>query len=466
MSISVVVLAGGLGTRMRSQTPKLLHKILNKTIIERTLQTALSLNPREIIVVINPKLDAIRKALEGNDSLKFAIQKQPLGTADAFKSALPSVDNSSEWILVINGDTPLIKAQTLLEFISKAKGSSSALSILTFKTETPSDYGRIVRSGDDVIGIVEKTDITDEHSHIKEVNSGVYLLHKNTVYLIDKIPMNEKKGEYYLTDIVTVAVKSGVKVSGICIADEDELLGINSRRDLSRAISVLRKRKIEDLMDEGVTFIDPQTVYIDTDVEIGVDTTIYPNVIIENASIIGKHCMIYQGSYINQCIIEDDVVIKGFSVINQSHVKKGATIGPFAHIRPQSSIGEDSRIGNFVEVKKSNIGKGVKASHLSYIGDADIGQGTNIGAGTITCNYDGVKKHKTIIEEGVFIGSDSQLIAPVRIGKGAYVGAGSTITKDVPSNALAISRAMQRNIPEWAKRRADKQNKGENIDKE
>lgn len=466
MNLSVIVLAGGLGTRMKSETPKLLHKIQNKTIIERTLETVKSLNPKEIIVVLNPQLDGIKQALSKYDALRFAIQQKPLGTADALKSALPLINDDSKWLLILNGDTPLIMSQTLTEFITKAMMVLSRISILTFNTDNPSEYGRIIRTGEDVTAIIEKPDLTDEHRHITEVNSGVYLMSKDISGLIDDIPKNSKKGEYYLTDIVSCAVKNGLKVSAFCLGNEDELIGINSRHDLSRAISVLNGRKINDLMSEGVTFIDPKSVYIDTDVQIGMDTIIYPNVIIEGASVIGKGCMIYQGSYVNESIIEEGVNIKGFSVIQQSHIRKGADIGPFAHIRPQSTIGENARIGNFVEVKKSNIGKGVKASHLSYIGDAEVGQDTNIGAGTITCNYDGVNKHKTIIQDGVFIGSDTQLIAPVKVGRGAYIGAGSTITKDVPEGALAISRGFQRNILEWAKKRSIKNNKGEKGDKE
>ncbi|MFQ3573344.1 MAG: bifunctional UDP-N-acetylglucosamine diphosphorylase/glucosamine-1-phosphate N-acetyltransferase GlmU [Thermodesulfovibrionales bacterium] len=466
MKLSVVVLAGGLGTRIKSETPKLLHKILNKTIIERTLDTARALNPKEIVVVINPQLNAIQDALANYDGLSFAIQQRPLGTANALHSSLPSLSHNSDWLLIINGDTPLVSHQTLSGFIEMAVESMSKVSILTFNARNPGDYGRIIRNGkQEVVSIVEKPDLTNESKHITEVNSGIYLLSRDVAPLVNEIPMNPKKGEYYLTDIVSVAVRKGMKVSAFCIGDEDELLGINTRQDLNRAISLLNTKKINALMSEGVTFIDISGVVIDSDVQIGMDTIVYPNVIIEGESVIGRGCIIYQGSYINHSVLEEGVRIKPYSVIQQSRINKYAEIGPFAHIRPQSIIGESVRIGNFVEVKKSHIGKGVKASHLSYIGDADVGQGTNIGAGTITCNYDGVNKHKTIIEDGVFIGSDTQLIAPVRIGKGAYVGAGSTITKDVPEGALAISRTSQRNISDWAKKRHTKSIKGDHSDK-
>ncbi len=456
MKVCAVVLAGGLGTRMRSSTPKLLHPILGKTIIERTLESILAINCQRTIIVLNKSSDAIRQSISCYGVVSIAIQQEPLGTADALKSALQEMPEDTEAILVLNGDSPLIRPETLTAFINLFSKSSCALALLSFIAKNPSEYGRIIRENGRVTAIVENKDANDAQRAISEVNSGVYLINRSALSLLAYIDKNPLKGEYYLTDLLGLCVKRGLNTEAFSIAGEKELMGINNQEELSVATAILRERTNSQWMHRGVTFIDPYAVTVDPEAQIGADTIIYPNVIIQSSTIIGSRCVIYPNTRIFKASIEEGVTIKDNSVIEESLIKSGAVIGPFAHIRPHSVIGEDVKIGNFVEVKKSNIARGVKASHLSYIGDAEIGEGVNIGAGTITCNYDGVNKHRTVIEKDVFVGSDTQLIAPVRVGEGAYIGAGSTITKDVPPNSLGISRSTQRNIIGWAQRKRKK----------
>lgn len=457
MNLCTVILAGGLGTRMKSSLPKLLHDLLGKTVIERTLEVALKVDCKKTVVVLNRDSEAINKALPSDERISIAIQSEPLGTADALKSALVQIPEITEVVMVLNGDTPLIRLDTLKDLLQHFYKNSLNIGFLSFLASNPSEYGRVVRdSRGMVLSIVENRDATELQKSINEVNGGVYLIDKRALGLLQEIKADNSKGEYYLTDLIGLAVKAGMRVDALCISDETELIGINTRQDLIRALEALRARTNNVLLQKGVTLIDPTRTIIEPEVKIGIDTIIYPNVIIQGTTIIGSNCVIYPNSRISNSYIEEGVTIKDCSVIEGSYLKRRAMVGPFAHIRPGSVIGEEAKIGNFVEVKKSKISKGVKASHLSYIGDAEVGEYTNIGAGTITCNYDGVNKHKTIIGSGVFIGSDTQLIAPVVVGEGAYIGAGSTITKDVPPNSLGISRSPQRNLKGWAERRKKK----------
>lgn len=461
MKITVIVLAGGLGTRMKSNTPKLLHKLLGKTIIERTIDAVLTINPQKTIVVLNRQSEQIMTLLKNySESISIAYQESPLGTADAVKSANSHIPQDTELLLVINGDTPLIQSKQLNDYINYFLSQDCNLSLLSFIAKDPSEYGRIIRDEfDNVIAIVENKDCNEKERNINEVNSGIYLMDLKAFRLVDEIKINETKGEYYITDLVSLCVKKGLKVSALKSDENKELLGINTRNELTDAILTLQKRVIDEYMKAGVTFINPYSVIIEPEVKMEMDIIIYPNVIIQGRSVIGNSTTIYSNTRIIDSIIEEGVTIKDSSVIEASHIKSSAIIGPFAHLRPHSVIGERAKIGNFVEVKKSNIGKNVKASHLTYIGDAEIGEGTNIGAGTITCNYDGINKHKTIIERDVFVGSDTQFVAPVNIGEGSYIGAGSTITKDVPPYSLAISRTNQKNIPEWARKKNENRKK-------
>lgn len=459
MSLNVIILAAGLGTRMKSPIPKILHPLCGVPMIQYVIEIAKSLKPAQLITVINNNHEEVKLFLI--DKTSRAIQRKPLGTADALKAGLRAIKKELS-VLVINGDTPLIKEETLKRFVRIHKKDRNSISVLSFITEKPSSYGRIVRdSNGNVIAIRESIDATPNEREIKEVNSGIYLIEPPAFSLLNLIKKNPKKGEYFLTDIISLGAKKGLKVRAYPLAKEEELLGINTRKELAFAEELMRKRINEGLMLEGITMVNPDSTYIERDVRIGIDTVIYPGAYIEGKSIIGKGCKIYQNVRISNSVIGDNVIIKDSSVIEESIIKEGAVIGPFAHLRPGTKIEKDARIGNFVEVKKSSIGEGTKAMHLSYIGDAEIGKNVNIGAGTITCNYDGFKKHRTIIQDNVFIGSDTQLVAPVRVSKGAYIGAGSTITKDVPADCLAITRSPQRHIPGWAEKHRKRHRKEE-----
>lgn len=456
MKLSTVILAAGLGTRMKSTTPKVLHKIYGKPIIQYVADSVKPLKAEHTIIVVGPESSGIRNVLEGYP-VTFAVQKEAKGTGDALKTAVKKIDgfgsDPDNTLLVLSGDTPLISTATIKNFMKLHRTRKEDVSIISFIAEGPHAYGRIVREGSSVKAIVENKDANEEQKRIKEVNSGIYLLRSHAVDLLKEIKINKAKGEYYLTDIVDIAVNKGYRVNAHILGNETELTGINTRKDLCMAGLYLRDAIVSEWMDKGVSFLDSSSVFVHPHAKIGLDTVIYPNVFIEGNSVIGNSCVIYPNTRIVNSSIGHNAVIKDSTVIESSIIKNNAQVGPFAHIRPDSVIGSSAKIGNFVEIKKSVIGKGTKASHLSYLGDAEIGENVNIGAGTITCNYDGKKKHKTIIEDNVFIGSDTQLVAPVSVGKGAYVGAGSTITKDVPSMSLGISRAEQRNLEKWALRK-------------
>jgi bifunctional UDP-N-acetylglucosamine pyrophosphorylase/glucosamine-1-phosphate N-acetyltransferase len=463
MSLAVVILAAGRGERMNSSLPKVLHKIFDKPMLRYVVDTASGLNPSKIVVVVgkNHKEIKSRGVLQYAPTKKgqrgivsFAVQKEPKGTADALSKAGKALKGFKGTILVLNGDTPLITVQTLNKFLGLHRKGEKDISFISFIASNPAAYGRVIRddSGGPV-SIVEEKDATAAQKKIDEVNSGVYAIKSDMLRLLREIPLNALKGEYYLTDIIGIAKNKGYSVDAYCIGSEDEMMGINTVSELIKAQKMFGKKLIDMWINKGVRFLDPDSVFVSQNVIIGRETTIYPCVYLEGNTRIGKGCTVYPNVRIIDSEIRDGAVIKDSTVIEGSIVRAKALIGPFAHIRHGSDIGSEAKIGNFVEVKKSTIGFGTKASHLSYLGDASIGEDVNIGAGTITCNYDGEKKHRTTIEDNVFIGSDTQLIAPVSIGKGAYVGAGSTITKHVPSMSLAVSRVKQKNIEGWAIKR-------------
>jgi bifunctional UDP-N-acetylglucosamine pyrophosphorylase/glucosamine-1-phosphate N-acetyltransferase len=451
MSLSVVVLAAGLGKRMRSVTPKVLHETLGKPMLQHVIDAVKPLKPSKIIVVVGKGAEEVRQRFR-DEGVSFVLQKQLLGTGDAVAAARKSIHKGS--VLILNGDGPLITTKTLKELIGKHRRRGNTLSFLSFKDNELSGYGRVFR--DDrgaVTRIVEDKHVTSaDRKTFKELNGGVYLIEAEALRYLNGIKKNSLSGEYYLTDIVDIVSRSAQKLNAYNCPPED-ILGVNSREDLFNVSSIMRKRIISHWMKKGVTFIDPDTTIVHPSVSIGNDTIIYPNTYLEGDTSVGKNCTIYPGSRICDSSLGDDVVIKDNTLIEESTISPGASVGPCAHLRPQSVIGRNAKIGNFVEVKKTNIGEGSKASHLTYLGDADIGPGVNIGAGTITCNYDGKNKMKTVIESGVFIGSDTQLVAPVTIGKDAYVAAGATVTRDVPSGSLAISRADQKILAGWTKRK-------------
>src|SRR3954468_4909680 len=452
--LHVVVLAAGKGTRMRSTVPKVLHPAGGLPLIGHILRTAESLDPVSIIVVVGHQAKQLRKALGKRLGLAFAVQEPQLGTGHALLQTERLLEGAHGTLLLLSGDVPLLRRGTLERLLRTQQERSAAATVLTAIAANPDGYGRIVRENGRIAAIVEDKDASPAERAIAEINSGVYAFDLQPLFgALRSIGSANAQGEYYLPDLVRVYRAKGLAVETVRLEDRDEILGVNSRKELADVSTILKTRKNEELMAAGVTLVDPSTAYIDPDVVIGADTVIHPGVFLEGATRIGSGCEIHSGVRIVNSTVEDRAVINNYCVIIQSHVASGAQLGPFAHLRPQSHVGEDARVGNFVELKKTVLGRGSKASHLTYLGDATIGENVNIGAGTITCNYDGIAKYPTVIEDGAFIGSDSQLIAPVRIGRGAYVAAGSSVTEDVPPESLAIARSKQINKEGWVKSR-------------
>jgi bifunctional UDP-N-acetylglucosamine pyrophosphorylase/glucosamine-1-phosphate N-acetyltransferase len=454
-SLGTIILAAGKGTRMKSRLSKVLHPICGTPMLQFSIDLAKSLNARPIVIVIGHQAERLREVFSTEESV-FVEQKEQLGTGHAVACAAESVSDHVENVLILCGDVPLLCLETVKELVDHHEEAGATLTILSGFLEDPTNYGRLLRNQKgEVIGIVEEKDANPQQRSIQEINTGIYCVKKNFLFeAIHNLKRDNVQGEYYLTDVLDLAEPG--TIATVQAKDSSEFMGINTRIDLAKANDICRIRTIEHLMLEGVTFVDPSTVYIDRMVTIGRDSVIYPNCFLEWQTIIGEACTIEPGSRIVDSKIGDEVHIRLSSMITESKVDKGAEVGPFAHLRPQSEIGEDVRIGNFVEVKKSKIERGSKASHLTYIGDASVGKDVNIGCGTITCNYDGKQKHQTIIEDEVFVGSDTQFVAPVRIGAQAIIGAGSTITKNVPPNALAVSRAKQVNYRRMGKKRYQK----------
>ncbi|MBI4653925.1 MAG: bifunctional UDP-N-acetylglucosamine diphosphorylase/glucosamine-1-phosphate N-acetyltransferase GlmU [Nitrospirae bacterium] len=451
MNVCVVILAAGRGKRMMSSKPKVLHLILGKPMIQYTIDAVKELRPRKIIIVVNSGAEEVKKQIS-NSHVSFVFQKELLGTGNALLGAKKELtDINDNTIIVLNGDSPLITSKTLKELLKNHRHSKNDLSFLSFIDESLSGYGRILRDERGrVSSIVEDKHATlSEKRKAKELNAGVYAMQPELLNYIGSLRVHRSSGEYYLTDLIEMLSKNGKKIEAYRCPTED-VRGVNTREDVSQVTEILNMRNISRLMKNGVTFIDPKRAIVHSSVSIGRDTVVYPDTFIEGRTSIGKECIIYPGVRIYESKLGNRVTIKDNTLIELSNIKEGSTIGPFAHLRPHNNIGRNVKIGNFVELKKSIVGDGTKAQHLSYLGDAIIGEDVNIGAGTITCNYDGIKKHTTVIGSGVFLGSDSQLIAPVEIGKGAYVAAGTTVTKNVPSHALAIGRVKQENIKDWA----------------
>lgn len=459
--LAVIVLAAGKGTRMKSTRPKVLHEVAGRPMLFYPLAIMEELKAGRVAVIIGHGADDVKAAFPSK-KIGFVLQKEQLGTGHAVLTALKSLSGFSGDVLVLSGDVPLITKETVSAFLKLHRTGGKnrpAISLITMALDAPRGYGRVVRDEERaVVRIVEDKDCTPGERHINEVNSGIYVFRSDFLFTaIKKIGRDNAQGEYYLPDLIALAVAKGLRVKALTHADPEEVMGINNRVELARAASVMRRRINESLMMGGVTIIDPERTYIDHGVKIGADTIVYPGAHLKGATVIGEGVVIEEGARIVDSKIGPSTAIKSYSIVEESVVGSSVQIGPFARLRPGNVIEDKARIGNFVEVKKSRIGRGSKANHLSYIGDSVIGEGVNIGAGTITCNYDGVHKHKTTIEDNAFIGSDSQLVAPVTIGKGAYVGSGTTVTKDVPPDALVITRAKERVIEGWAKKkRAEK----------
>jgi len=453
MDYAAIILAAGKGKRMKSQLPKVLHPILGCPILSYVLHAVNEISPKRIIVIIGHGGERIKGAFH-SDQIEYVLQNEPLGTGHAAMCAHEALKDFNGTVVILNGDFPLIRPETLKGFIEMHRRSKGALSLLTTVLDNPDGYGRVIRGRDgDVIRVVEEKDATAEEREIKEINSGAYCVESDFLWkALREIGRNNEQKEYYLPDIIGVATESGKRVVGYPVPDSEEVLGVNNRVELAGVERIIKNRINRNLMISGVTIIDPDVTYISPRVSIRTDTIIYPNTFIYGDTTIGNGCQIGPSVWIEDSKIGEGVTIKFSSYITKAVIEDDVTIGPFAHIRPDAQILTGARIGNFVEIKKSKIGRGSNVLHLSYVGDGVLGDRVNIGAGTITCNYDGFDKYETVIEDDVFIGSDTMLVAPVRVGKGATTGAGSTITRDVPPGTLAIARAKQVIIEGWKRK--------------
>lgn len=451
-NLEVVIMAAGQGTRMKSSTVKVLHRAAGRPIVEYVLDLAREVSDRPPVVIVGHQRETVQQSL--GDRARYAVQEKQLGTGHAVLQAAPLLSNDGV-VLILSGDVPLTRPETLKKLIDEHRKSGNALTLLTMKLDDPAMYGRIVRDRSGAVEkIVEAKDASDDQKKINEVNAGIYVFDSGELLSnLKNLSNKNAQGEYYLTDLLAVLRKAGKRIGAVIVDDPVEALGVNSRSDLATVEAEIQRRVVERLMRDGVTFRNPSTVVIDSTVKIGNDTVVYPFATIEGETVIGSGCVIEPGVHLSNVRIGNNVHVKTGTVAEDADIAENASVGPYAHLRPGTKLGKKVKVGNFVETKKAVFGEGAKASHLSYIGDAEVGKNVNIGAGTITCNYDGVSKHKTTIEEGAFIGSDSQLVAPVTIGRGAYVGAGSTITKDVPPDSLALSRVPQKTIEGWAKRK-------------
>ncbi|MDH7498823.1 MAG: bifunctional UDP-N-acetylglucosamine diphosphorylase/glucosamine-1-phosphate N-acetyltransferase GlmU [candidate division NC10 bacterium] len=447
-----VILAAGEGKRMRSKYPKVLHPLWGRPMVEYVLDACQALPLERILMVIGHGADRVKEALRHRE-VRFVLQRDQKGSGHALMQVAPPLKAFSGDLLVVCGDVPLISTEILRDLLEAHRRGGAAATVLTTKLKNPTGYGRLIRDGrGQPKGIVEEVDANARQRAIKEVNTGIYCFAAPRIFeMLREIRSSNRQGEYYLPDVFGLLRKQGEKIEASLTPEWERVAGINTREELARALQILKRAKLEELMRQGVSILDPASTFIDAAVQIGKDTVIYPHSYIEGETLIGEDCILYPGSRIVGSKMGNGVLVFDHCLILESEVADGAKIGPFAHLRPGSQIGKGARIGNFVEIKKSEIGEGSKVPHLSYIGDSTIGRGVNIGAGSITCNYDGFEKHRTRIEDGVFAGSDSLFIAPVQVGEGAIVAAGSVITEDVPPHSLAIARARQTNKEGWAK---------------
>lgn len=462
MDVHVVVLAAGKGTRMKSRLPKVLHPIAGRPLLERAVLTAMTLAPSSVSVVIGHGADQIRTYGARWPAVQFVVQEPQLGTGHALLSTESLLQGRTGTVLLLSGDVPLLKPQTLQALLEVHARSGAAATVLTAIIDRPFGYGRIVRTAGAIQRIVEERDATPAQREIKEVNSGIYAFTLEPLFAaLRSVGAQNAQGEYYLPDLVAIYGRQGRGVATCMVEDAREIRGINSRSELAEMSAMVRQQKNEELMAAGVTLIDPATTYVDADVTVGADTVIHPCVFLEGSTHIGEACEIHAGTRIVNSRLGDRVTIRNHSVITDSAIDADVSVGPFAHLRPRTRLEEGAHVGNFVELKNTTLGQSSKANHLSYLGDATIGAHVNVGAGTITCNYDGTAKHRTTIEDGAFIGSDTTLVAPVTVGQEAYVAAGSSITSDVPAGALGIARARQENKDGWARKRAEMRNSAE-----
>ncbi len=460
-AVHLAVLAAGKGTRMKSGRAKVLHRIGGVPMIEYVLAAARTLHPASTVVVVGHQAEVVRSELARHPDVTFVVQTPQLGTAHALLSAEPAFANATGTLVLLSGDVPLLSPGTLRKLTDRHAATGAAATVLTAMVDDPRGYGRIVRVGEEIARIVEEKDATPAERGIREINSGIYAFALEGLFdSLRRIAAENAQGEYYLPDLVAIFRRDGRRVDTVTIENADEIRGINSRAELAEMSRILREQKNAALMAVGVTLEDPATAYIAPDVEIGADTIVRPGVTLEGATKIGSRCELHAGVRVVNSTIGDDVTVLDHCLIVDSTIASGAIVGPFAHIRMHTDIRRGAKVGNFVELKNTVLGAGSKSMHLSYLGDAVIGEKVNVGAGTITCNYDGTRKTVTTIEDGAFIGSDSQLVAPVTIGRDAYVGSGSTIREDVPAGALAVSAGKQRHIEGWVEQRRKKSGSG------
>ena len=454
--LAAVILAAGKGTRMKSALPKVLHPICGQPMLYYPLEAARLAGFKQLKVVVGHRAEKVSQTFPDGD-LSWIQQTDQLGTGHALMCAADSLRGYSGALLLLCGDVPLLQAETLKQLQNYHSQQQSVVTVLTAQMPNPSGYGRVIRDGEQILQIVEEKDADEQQRQVTEINTGTYLFDANFVLSALKgLNKNNAQGEYYLTDVVAAAVAAGQKTRALCVDDPTEVMGINDRCQLAEAEVLMRWKINADLMFGGISMVDPTTVYIDNGVEIGRDTQLHPNVHLRGKTTIGKNCIIETGVVVVDSQIADGVHLKAGSAIEESQIGPDCKIGPMAHLRPGTVLSGNNKIGNFVEMKKSVLGEKSQASHLSYIGDSEVGRNVNFGCGTITCNYDGVNKHTTIVEDDVFVGSDCQFIAPVKIGRNSLIAAGSTITKDVPPDSLALSRTDQKNIDGWRLRKQKK----------
>jgi bifunctional UDP-N-acetylglucosamine pyrophosphorylase / glucosamine-1-phosphate N-acetyltransferase len=455
--VHVVVLAAGKGTRMKSSLPKVAHRIAGVPMIEYVVETAARLSPRSTTIVVGYQANAVKDALAMRSGLTFVVQEPQLGTAHALLTAAAVLEKATGTLVLLSGDVPLLTASTLKTLVERHTGSGAALTVVTAVVDDPRGYGRIIRSGQRIAGIVEEKDASSAERETREINAGIYAFALDGLFgAVRSIAAVNSQNEHYLPDLVAIYRQRGLVVETLTVPSPTEIQGINTRGELAAVSRVVRQAKNAELMAAGVTLDDPWTTYVDRDVKVGADTVLHPGVSLEGRTTVGQECEIHSGARIVDSSIADRVTVLDHCVMTGVTVANEARIGPFTHLRPASVIGTRAKVGNFVEMKKTVLGAGSKSMHLTYLGDAIIGENVNIGAGTITCNYDGSKKHTTTIENGAFIGSDSQIVAPITVGEGAYVGTGTTIRENVPPGALAVSAGKQRNIEGWVGRRKRK----------
>ncbi|MDX1659555.1 MAG: bifunctional UDP-N-acetylglucosamine diphosphorylase/glucosamine-1-phosphate N-acetyltransferase GlmU [Nitriliruptorales bacterium] len=454
-NVAAVILAAGQGTRFKSDLAKVLHAAAGRSMLGHILAAVRPLDLAQVVVVVGHQRDDVEAEAASFDlpDLTTVVQEDQLGTGHATEVALDALADDIDVVMVLPGDTPLLLADTLASLLDARDEADAAL--LSTVLDDPTGYGRVIRDGDRVVRIVEEADATDEQRSVREVNAGMYVFERAPLAdALADLDADNAQGELYLTDVVEVLADDGADIT-THVAPPDEVAGVNDRSQLAEAATVLRRRRLEQLMtDVGVTVLDPATTYIDVTVEVGRDSVILPNTILSGSTRLGERVTVGPNSRLVDTRVGDDAELT-YAVAVEARVGDDCDVGPFSYLRPGTVLERGAKAGGFVEMKKAHVGEGSKVPHLSYIGDATIGTGVNVGAGTITCNYDGFDKHETIIEDDAFIGSDTMLVAPVRIGRGAVTGAGSAIAEDVPADALAVERSDQRNVDGWAKARRE-----------